>query len=37
MAYPYNREVEVDHAAQARCLEFSPNGRMKKGNKKNDC
>ena len=45
MAYPYNGRVEVDHAAQTQCLEFSPNGRNKKQNKRrwvmidenNDC
>ena len=34
MAYPYNERVEVDHAAQTQCLEFSPNGRNKKQNKR---
>ena len=32
--YPQNRQVGEDHATQTQCLEFSPNGKMKKWNKR---
>ena len=33
-SFPYNGKVAVDHAARTQCLEFSPNGWIKKWNKK---